>query len=371
MASAVASVSVSTITAIAAAYTTTNEGTITDYSGSALLTGRCTTPTILTYAPFSNGAFIEFPWVGCQPQNPDCCPFDYAAAGPLTVCPSDYVTTSSACCPSGWLVYTTALYAGQTPCYSAPGEALAAASLPALSQATPSILTTELFTLRYDLAPPSSPRLSSGAIGGIAVGGVAGSLGLGALVLFLRRKLQKRAARRRDASIVQRSPTDTAAPMTHTLRSTDHFPFVGGGSSAGTPSLAPTTPRSKHSAAGGILEPHARPELPSLPMGGATWPRGIPGPGGLQPETPRTPVEMPGSSFLHEHHPVFDAGGASGQPPVYQPPGRAGSPAGGLAVEVTSPGGTTAESEIYRPPFASEERISGTYKRWRKVEWRP
>jgi hypothetical protein len=115
----------------------------------------------------------------------------------------------------------------------------------------------------------------------------------------------------------------------------------------------PTTPRTKRSNTMGTTysapPSPPRPELPSLPIANTHWAKGATA---GQPESPRTPIEMPGSTFIHEHHPMFQS---------REQPAAAGSELP-VEVSVTSPGGTS-ETETYRPPFASVERISETFKR--------
>jgi len=71
---------------------------VVKFKGEAILTGSCTVPQFaaITIA----GGFLEYPWLGCSNLYPGCCPYDVKVGGILSVCPSDYETTSSACCPT-------------------------------------------------------------------------------------------------------------------------------------------------------------------------------------------------------------------------------------------------------------------------------
>ncbi|SLM39269.1 Extracellular membrane protein, CFEM domain, fungi [Lasallia pustulata] len=99
-----------TITAITAAfatsgysieslYSTTTGAPVARFTGGKLLQGNCTIPQIASVT-LSAGGTLEFPWLGCAAGAPNCCPWQNSIAGPLTICPTDYFTTSNACCPS-------------------------------------------------------------------------------------------------------------------------------------------------------------------------------------------------------------------------------------------------------------------------------
>ena len=93
-------ITVSTATqSIEQAMSVTSVGKVATFTGNALLAGSCTTPHFASVSIFG-GSLLEFPIVGCSKEQPGCCPYDINAPGPLSVCPKDYTTTSSACCPS-------------------------------------------------------------------------------------------------------------------------------------------------------------------------------------------------------------------------------------------------------------------------------
>ena len=94
------------------------------YTGQALLTADCAIP-LYTAVPLSDGSYLAAPVVGCAEQNPQCCPsisqdsnspavptasiipFSEANpaivsalnAAPIILCPADYTSTASCCCP--------------------------------------------------------------------------------------------------------------------------------------------------------------------------------------------------------------------------------------------------------------------------------
>ena len=99
MITSLAMATVSTITGIESALITASGGAVATFEGGLLLTGSCTTPQIASVS-ISGGGVLEYPWVGCANKAPGCCPFNLMQVGPLSVCPGDYFTTNSACCPS-------------------------------------------------------------------------------------------------------------------------------------------------------------------------------------------------------------------------------------------------------------------------------
>ena len=74
-------------------------GPVATFTGRALFTGTCTSPEY-AMVTMDGGGVLEYPWAGCSNDRPGCCPFDIKVGGLLNVCPSDYTTTSGACCPS-------------------------------------------------------------------------------------------------------------------------------------------------------------------------------------------------------------------------------------------------------------------------------
>jgi hypothetical protein len=89
------------------------------YTGQPILVGTCTIPQY-TAILLPDGSYLAAPIVGCNENHPQCCPSLAAgtvtptatylsmtdaaivtalAASPLTICPGDYTSTSSVCCP--------------------------------------------------------------------------------------------------------------------------------------------------------------------------------------------------------------------------------------------------------------------------------
>ena len=69
------------------------------FTGEKLLTGSCSLPQFASMT-LPTGGVLEYPWLGCSVEDPGCCPFVIEKGGKLSVRPADYVSTSSACCPS-------------------------------------------------------------------------------------------------------------------------------------------------------------------------------------------------------------------------------------------------------------------------------
>jgi len=310
---------VSTVTNIIPAFTTTAGGPIAAFTGQALLNiPSCTVAAIASYSPVAGGSVTEYPWVGCSPRNPGCCPWDFAQGGPLTVCPTDYITTSSVCCPSGWSLLSTPLLPNLTPCYTTPALALVPPSVTGAGDSSPpTAISTLLFTLAYTLTTPPSPGLSTGAKVGIAIGGTAFLALLTALLLLLRRAHTRRNARTlRDATIVR-----TSQEMQHVPNFSPSSPRPQ------TP--APKSPGNK--SLGGFSHAAGSPQhatgesIPELPSPEARSPGFAPGSGGMasptgagragSPATMVVPVmELEGSTYLHQHHPMYVAAEGASSP---------------------------------------------------------
>ena len=326
--------STSTVTDVMPVVTTPANGPVAAYTANVLLSGTCTNPSIATYTMPNNG-LLQLPWVGCSNQRSSCCPYDISSAGSLSVCPSDYITTASACCPSGWSVYSSTI-AGHIPCYTTPALPLVAPSVPAAAAGapSPSIISNQLFTLRYPLAQSSS-ALSSGAIAGIAVGAIAGAALLALAMFFLVRRRRSHASAIRAATVRSRHARELEPE--EFSPTTPKTPGSGGGApSASASGAGDGVSRSATTRTAGADPVSAHPsELPSPPSASPTNRSQWGGGGGAT--TPAT--ELPGSTFLHEHHPAL--AGASGT----------ASPTQGPAAAAAS------TESVWRPPFASMERI--------------
>lgn len=93
-----AQVTVSTLRIVVPAVTIPTTAPVAKFTGGLLLVGSCTTPQ---YASIKiAGGTLEYPWFGCAANNPKCCTYDYKEGGKLGLCPADYRTTASACCPT-------------------------------------------------------------------------------------------------------------------------------------------------------------------------------------------------------------------------------------------------------------------------------
>ncbi|KAF2670839.1 hypothetical protein BT63DRAFT_411927 [Microthyrium microscopicum] len=195
------------------------------YSGQALLTATCAIPQYTAF-PLADGSYTLFPVVGCGQANPECCPPLTASgstptitasiiplsqanselvsalnAAPLTLCPADYTSTASNCCPVGFSLYNQRLL-NQTPCYTilstslpVPAEIssqisslsaiIAATATAASASVCVNVITNQIFALLLPLkngveVTHKTSSLSLGAKIGIGVGA-----GLGALIALI------------------------------------------------------------------------------------------------------------------------------------------------------------------------------------------
>lgn len=250
-------------------------GPVATFTGNPLMTGTCTVPQV-AMTTLSAGEILEYPWLGCSEEDPGCCPFNINVGGRLSVCPRDYFTTGNACCPSGWSVYTSAL-AGETPCYVTTSSAVQYPNATlAASGASVSMISTEVFTLRYALTPQEQSALSLGAKVGIAVGAAGGgALALLALAVFIRkRRAQKRAAR---------EEANMPKPESGNMYQRGYSGSQAAVSELPSPQMI-------------------RPPTPPLPDN-AMWynmPLGSHAPGRVM-----TPTELAGSTYINEHHPAY------------------------------------------------------------------
>lgn len=183
----------------------------------------------------------------------------------------------------GWSVYGSML-GGETPCYTVPSAALVPAMTSTLSGVT--VITGHLFTRKYDLAQPKS-GLSTGATAGIAIGAV---LGVAAVVLalmffFLRRRRARQAQIKAEAAAVAMANEEKGVAS-----------LKSGAQELPSPQSQPNSPRSTG-------QPWSAPHpsgymFPFQEVSRFSSPQPPPVP----------PSELPGSFFIHEHHPAFGAG---------------------------------------------------------------
>ena len=193
-------------------------------------------------------------------------------------------TTQKLTFDRGWQVYSASL-AGEIPCYTALTSTFVPQSTPTLSNFT--LVSNELFTRRFLLTQPGPSGLSSGAKAGIA-GGTANAV-LFILILMAifavrkRRRVQKRELEARDNA-----------------RNLEELPYYFD-PSTGPQELASTVNNNN--------------DDPQSPVSGRSeWPMGPGSPPAYRQQAPplpvspksnRPPQELPGSTFIHEHHPAF------------------------------------------------------------------
>ncbi|KIX05173.1 uncharacterized protein Z518_06045 [Rhinocladiella mackenziei CBS 650.93] len=279
------------------------------FAGRPLMTGSCTIPyfAIVTVA---NGQMTEFPAVGCSDERADCCPYDQGANAYITKCPRDYFTTASACCPIGYQVYYTAIGA-ETPCYSDPATKVLPVSTPTASGLT--LITDHIFSRMYMLVPPSTGRQDIPLGGKIGIG-ISAVLFVGATIavwLYIRKRTAKAvAAAARATTFPPEEP-----PLQMSGSSTAHEPnrpealASSPGAAVANWPLFPTT-----------SSPPAYDHTKGRPA----------------PRKPSIPQELPGSTYINEHHPAFSMRDTSAEATPSSPP----------RTPIQSPGGNENRSPL-------------------------
>lgn len=154
------------------------------------------------------------------------------------------------------------------------------------------VMDDNLFTYKYDLVPTKSKNtgISGGAAAGIAIAIFLLALALATFLLFY---LRKRQANKIAKSVRgRRISRPTHLTVDPSLEITAPPPYVAPIAELASPerdrdlwTLAPTSPLSNTSSGG-------RRSAPRTP----------------RPQTPLAPVEMPGSTWMNEHHPAFAFG---------------------------------------------------------------
>lgn len=217
------------------------------------------------------------------------------------------------CIFRGWSVYSTA-FAGQTPCYTNPPTPLipptAAAS--ATQGSSIMVINTKLFTLQFPLQPKKR-GLSAGAKAGIAIGCIAGALLAFAIAFIFIRKRRQNALLQRNLST--NDPVGDHETAAAAAQPTTPFPFAGYKRN----SIFSQNP---HAPLGHISEllspaPDHQPEMgfprlsqspllpPITPLQNLEEPTHPPPP---PPPVRVAPAEMPGSTYINEHHPAYVSG---------------------------------------------------------------
>lgn len=197
----------------------------------------------------------------------------------------------------GFQVYYTNIGA-YTPCYSTPSITLVPASTSA--SMTGALITNHVFAEMFPLTSPKhSPVLPNGAKAGIAVN-VALFIGIiVAIIWYRRRKIRKIAEANRATT----------------------FPPV-------EPAMSMVGPKSRVSSAHELASPESQTQTPRSPQ--SNWPINTASPPPTyEPQKGRPvsvkadkPQELPGSTFLHEHHPAFASATASTDSTSPQSPPR-------------------------------------------------
>ena len=193
---------------------------------------------------------------------------------------------------SGWSIYTSA-FAGQTPCYTTPPLPLVPPTATASNGALVSVISNQLFALRYDLAQPKG-GLSGGAKAGIAIGVIAGVVFFAALAFCIVRA-RKRRTQAAGSNFDQRTVGDES--MADERKSTTF------------------SNRASNNGPGDYASELASPSAPArsernMWLSNATSPQSMTATTATQ--LPSPPNELPGSTFIHEHHPAYGAGYAPG-----------------------------------------------------------
>ncbi|EXJ81875.1 hypothetical protein A1O1_07940 [Capronia coronata CBS 617.96] len=295
------------------------------FAGRPLMTGSCTVPYFAVVAG-GNAMVTEFPAIGCSNERVDCCPFNQGVNAGLTRCPQDYFTTANGCCPIGYQVYYTAIGA-QTPCYSDPATKFIPASTPTVSGLT--LITDHVFSEMYMLVKPGSSHssLPLGGKIGIIINAVLFVGVIIAVFIYIRRRRAKAAAQAaRSTTFPPEEPAlqMSQAPNTHELDSPE--------AKAGSPGAA-------------------NPNWPIFPVSS---------PPAYEQAKKRSlsnklssPQELPGSTYIHEHHPAYSS---RGTPTETRPPSPPKTPV--TRAEKKSPVMSaitprSAKSGNQSPPFVS------------------
>lgn len=193
----------------------------------------------------------------------------------------------------GWAIYTEA-FASQTPCYSTAPLPLLGPRITSLPPgASVSSITTKIFTLKYPLATRSNGGLSTGAKAAIAIGVVVSALaGMVLCSIFLLRRRQASPngpMATRAFSIFRRQKVRRAAAAAEAKAATT----ADNRASTMSPNIAPLENLSELASPSGLAPTILPPPLPA-----AVVPTELPA--AVPP-----PEELPGSTYLHEHHPAY------------------------------------------------------------------
>lgn len=176
---------------------------------------------------------------------------------------------------SGWQIYLSSIGA-QTPCYTMPSQTFVPAVSATILGMT--LITEYVFTRKYELtAPGNSGGLTTGAKAGIAIGTCGAALVLAGFVLFLlrRRKTRQPAMITQTNNMAERRFSPTFPPGPQELASPESGVNSPGSARSDWPMSSGSPPAYNQ----------------SMPRAAS---------GKLQ-----SPQELPGSTFIHEHHPAY------------------------------------------------------------------
>ncbi|KEF57800.1 uncharacterized protein A1O9_05720 [Exophiala aquamarina CBS 119918] len=252
-----------------------------DFAGRPLMTGSCNVPyfAVATGAP---GMATQYPIIGCSDGRHDCCPFDPSTDAVLTRCPQDHFTTAGGCCPIGFQIYYTAI-GSQTPCYSDPLTKFIPASTPTVAGLT--LITDHVFSQLYTVGKPATghKKLPLGGIIGISVNAVLFLIVIVVVIWWIKRRRARRIAMQaRSTTFPPEEPSlqMSRAPTTHELDSPDEGTRSAVMKSNWPPNFGAVSPPAYDVSKGRPMAATGKPIHPA-------------------------PQELPGSTFIHEHHPAF------------------------------------------------------------------
>lgn len=213
-------------------------------------------------------------------------------------------------CNSGYSVHSSAIGA-ETPCVSK----LSKAYIPASTISGATVVTDTVFTRNYALVEKPSNTLSAGAIAGIVIGSVLAAAGTPAFLIVIIRNMKKHKTEKADE---KQGDGITFPPV--------------------EPALDPTTHISEVPATAAPQSPH---EMASPQNGTPVTTKGMP----LPHRTPTNhsahevpaiiPLEMPGDTYMHEHHPAY--GSTDGTPSTPGSPPQTPSAVSSTRSPVLSP----------------------------------
>ena len=233
---------------------------------------------------------------------------------------------------SGYQVYYTA-FGVETPCYSDLATKYVPASTPTIAGLT--LITDHVFARKYAVVKASSHKgLPLGGLIGITVNAVLFVVLIICLAWFIkRRRARKQAEAARSTTFPPEEPVlqMSRAPTAHELDSPE---TAGARSAGGTGSNWP-------------------PVFPAVSPPAYDQTKGRPG---VVTNKSPVPQELPGSTFIHEHHPAFSA--TTGNDPLSElspssPPRTPTQSA--VDSDKRSPllSAVTPQTEAQSPPFVS------------------